>query len=463
VDTQDFGSKTASPGQCIPCLFLSYVSARFIIVYLHSNAEDLGRCYPFCASVRAQFQVHVLAVEYPGYGICPGGPCDELKVTDNALVAMKFILEVMNWPLDSIIVMGRSIGCGPAISLAMKYKISGLVTVSPMLSVKDISQDMVGPLAHLIDERFPNKDRIPHILAPLLVVHGQKDRIIPYRHGVQLYKACRSRKLLVCPPDMEHNSNLLSDVTYLTLPMLQFFPLPDYCFDDVSIPEWVFNKELSPFYRNLQIKPLKERKESDDCDTPQQPNYGCLRCPAIVCPAQRLDEGMSATLKRLLFCDKPSSSTPVAPPVGSSVAALVPPLPLARTQAKVNTSGVLQASPKPAPQPSPQPDLSVNHRVVKASSEVQSRSASRNLLQGITGGTPRDVQAPKGGSPRTFPASRVWREGSTASSESTAHGFLGTPQALGFLTRADCVDIVKNLETHISPDKNKEIQARMNS
>jgi len=227
--------------QCVPCLFLKYPSARFLVFYLHSNAEDIGKCYSFLTALREQFQVHILAVEYPGYGICPGGPATADTVTENAFAVFRFIREVVKWPTDSIKIFGRSIGTGPAIALAVQYKVSGLILVTPFLSVKELVKDAVGGvLAYLVEERFPSKDRMHLIRSPLLIIHGQKDTLIPRRHGTSLYELARCRKLLVCPEAMEHNTNLLTNVGFLVLPMLQFFALPDYCFEDIEVPSWVF-------------------------------------------------------------------------------------------------------------------------------------------------------------------------------------------------------------------------------
>lgn len=297
-----------SPEDCVPCLFLPYSSARFLIFYVHSNAEDIGRCHAFCSSVRAQFQVHVLAVEYPGYGICPGGPCNEQSVTENAFVAFRFVREVLGWPLDSILIMGRSIGCGPAISLAVRYQVSGVIIVCPMLSVKDLVKDVAGPLSYMVHEdRFPNKDRVPLIRSPLLVVHGQKDIMIPCKHGVDLYGACRSRKLLVCPKDMEHNTNLLANVTYFVLPMLQFFSLPDYCFEDIKVPSWAYDKRLSPLYNSSSVpRSIIHLGSSDaeNCETPNHPTMGCLTCYGSSQDAEPDDTSTSAAFNRWLFGKK---------------------------------------------------------------------------------------------------------------------------------------------------------------
>ena len=111
------GAAVCSPDEHVPCLFLPYSSARFLVLFFHSNAEDIGKCYAFCNILREQFQVHVLAVEYPGYGICPG-VCDEKSVMENAFAAFKFVIDVLHWPLDGIKIFGRSIGTGPALALA---------------------------------------------------------------------------------------------------------------------------------------------------------------------------------------------------------------------------------------------------------------------------------------------------------------------------------------------------------
>lgn len=227
--------------ECNPCLMLPHASARFIIIYFHSNAEDLGMCRPFCLFLRDQFQVHVMAVEYPGYGICSGIPSDE-TVLDNAMAAMRFATDSLRWPLDSIKVMGRSIGTGPAVSLAAKFSLGGLILIAPFLSVREIFRDRIGLLADLVKDAFCSQEAAPKIKCPTLIVHGQRDSTIAPHHGQQLYQLLKSRKFLVMPPDMEHNSNLLNNLQYFILPMFHFFSLPDYIFQDIEIPLWAFDK-----------------------------------------------------------------------------------------------------------------------------------------------------------------------------------------------------------------------------
>merc|ERR1719159_921293 len=95
--------------------------------------------------------------------------------------------------------------------------------------------------------------------SPTIIIHGQKDTLIPCRHGERLYALCRARKLLITPRDMEHNTNLLANLRFFVLPMFQFFALPDYAFQELRVPEWAYDKRRSPFYIRPGIQVSSEK------------------------------------------------------------------------------------------------------------------------------------------------------------------------------------------------------------
>lgn len=396
--------QTAVPEECIPCIFLPYPTARFVILYLHSNAEDIGRCHSFCKTMHEQFQVHVLAVEYPGYGICPGGPCDEKSVVENARVGLRFLLEVLKRPLEDILILGRSIGCGPAISLARHHKVAGLILISPMTSLKDLCRETVGPLADILVERFPNKGRISLIRSPLLVVHGQKDMIIPYQHGLELYHACRTRKLLVCPQDMDHNSNLLANVTYLVLPMLQFFSLPDYCFDDVEVPNWALDKRMSTHFHEI-VQPC-----SLSCSNPSKSSAIVVTPRNIVATPRgprdvgcfpgysrdgkgswELEIGLTACMRNLNGLYSGAKDSPGSAPAAPVRALSDSIFPREKsTHVEVPTSVGVDVSPmrvsaQPAKPERGLDEIPLVQKSGKQPEDLQESSASRQLLQQVSG------------------------------------------------------------------------------
>eukprot|EP00929_Paragymnodinium_shiwhaense_P002316 TRINITY_DN102542_c0_g1_i1.p1 TRINITY_DN102542_c0_g1~~TRINITY_DN102542_c0_g1_i1.p1 ORF type:complete len:476 (-),score=87.27 TRINITY_DN102542_c0_g1_i1:37-1464(-) len=226
-------------GAKVPCLFLPLRHSRFLVLYFHPNAEDLGVCHSFCGLMRDLFQVHVLAVEYPGYGICPG-KTDEAGILANAEAAFNFVTETLQWPLDGIKIFGRSLGTGPAISLASRYDVSGLILVSPFTSIRDIFKDQVGMLANALTERFDNLSMAANIVSPTLIIHGKKDSLVPVSHGKRIYDVISAKKMLVSPTGMSHNTSLLAHVGTFVLPMTHFFSVPDYTFEDIVLPPWVY-------------------------------------------------------------------------------------------------------------------------------------------------------------------------------------------------------------------------------
>lgn len=288
---RSLAAKDAGFQDSVPCLLLTSPSARFFVLYLHSNAEDLGRCRSFCDIIRQQFQVHVLAVEYPGYGLCSGKATEE-TVIEHAELALRFLRETLAWSLDEILVMGRSIGCGPAVHLASRHKVGGLILICPFASVRELFREFVGLAAAVMRERFPNLELMPTVSSPLLLVHGRQDSIVPWQHGESLYKACRTRKRMVLPEMMHHNSNLLVDPTVFVLPMLQFFTLPDYTFEELKVPEWCRSKFLAALtprscrsavsgtMLGLQAtfqhpsSPLEPRPAPEETQTPQEDDVG---------------------------------------------------------------------------------------------------------------------------------------------------------------------------------------------
>lgn len=240
--------QTAQPEDCIPLCLLQCKNATRLIVYFHSNFEDIGRCYRFCAGVREKLKVNVLIVEYPAYGICPGDQCDELSAMECARAALRFVREVLRCPQGSIVLMGRSIGTGLASQLATEHRYGGLVLVCPFLSVKDLASDYIGPAAAFITERLPNKANVKQVKFPCLFVHGQSDRMIPVQHSQELFAACSAKKFMVSPEQMSHNADLLKDASFFLEPMRTFLKDVRAADFQLNVPFWAFDKQMCPQY-----------------------------------------------------------------------------------------------------------------------------------------------------------------------------------------------------------------------
>jgi pimeloyl-ACP methyl ester carboxylesterase len=126
----------------IPCLLMKFeTGSSKIFLYFHANAEDLGRAYKFLSFINVYLRMHVIAVEYPGYGVYEGDMPSAEKIINDADIVYNFIKDTLRWKESDIIVCGRSIGAGPACYLASTYRPSSLVLVSPHTSIRGIVKD----------------------------------------------------------------------------------------------------------------------------------------------------------------------------------------------------------------------------------------------------------------------------------------------------------------------------------
>lgn len=252
--------KADGASDCLPAVLLQSPGARYFVIYFHSNGEDLGMCYNFGCGLRHSLEVHVLLVEYPGYGICPGRS-SEASLRRVATTAYRWVTEVLGWPGDDVLLLGRSLGSALATRLASECDCRGLVVVAPFLSLADAISEYVGStLAPLLvsSAAFDNRAMIGKVSASTLVIHGEVDRLVPCSQGKALFDLVpHDQKQFVCPPLMEHNSDLLSSVDFIVGPMTTFFSLPDYSFfAELKVPVEAFDRRQSPGYHVL-VESLK--------------------------------------------------------------------------------------------------------------------------------------------------------------------------------------------------------------
>jgi pimeloyl-ACP methyl ester carboxylesterase len=111
--------------RALPCLRknedgeLAQKEAPFVLIFCHGNSADLGLCN-YLEELRDGLQVHVIGVEYPGFGLSKAGSgfACESTVDDVVRTVYKCLMEDLQWEARRILLMGRSIGCGPVLRLA---------------------------------------------------------------------------------------------------------------------------------------------------------------------------------------------------------------------------------------------------------------------------------------------------------------------------------------------------------
>ncbi len=166
---------------------------RPVILYFHGNGGHIG--YRVERLLRfAREGYGVLMPEYRGYGGNPGTPSESGFYAD-ARAALAF-LEHEGVASNRLVLYGESLGSGVAVELAARHEVAGLILEAPFTSVAEVAQWHFPyvPAARMVIDRFDSRSRIGRVSAPILVLHGERDRIVPVRFGRALFDAAPEPK-----------------------------------------------------------------------------------------------------------------------------------------------------------------------------------------------------------------------------------------------------------------------------
>lgn len=171
----------------IPCLFLPYDDgAEKVILFFHGNAEDLGLAFDLLYLIGQRLQMHILAVEYPSYGLYKDAEPTEQRFKEDALLIYDYLITVAGLRESDIILFGRSMGSGPSSYLASIRKPHCLILMSAYTSIQNAAKSILGWVSFLsviVYERFRNIDNMSGLRCPLFLLHGAKDSLIPPSHS----------------------------------------------------------------------------------------------------------------------------------------------------------------------------------------------------------------------------------------------------------------------------------------
>lgn len=150
-----------------------------------------------------------LILNYRGYGGSTGEPSEAAFFNDGKLV-VDYVVQKKSVPLDRIVLFGESLGTGVAVEVATQRAVGGVILDSPFTSIADVAQARypLFPVRPLMWDQFDSLSRIKSVDAPLLVIHGDRDTVVPYRFGKELFDAAHEPKQLVTLHGLGHTAPL---------------------------------------------------------------------------------------------------------------------------------------------------------------------------------------------------------------------------------------------------------------
>jgi uncharacterized protein len=181
------------------------------VLICNGNAGDRSMRAPLAAAL-ARAGRSVLLFDYRGYGGNPGQPSEDGLAAD-ARTAEAWLAAQPEVDPDRIAYFGESLGAGVAVGLAVERPPAALVLRSPFTSLADVGRVHYPwlPVGRLLMDRYPSIDRIGSVDAPVLVIAGSRDDIVPAKLSRRLYDAANEPKRYVEVPGVGHNDPELLD------------------------------------------------------------------------------------------------------------------------------------------------------------------------------------------------------------------------------------------------------------
>lgn len=173
------------------------------VLILHGNGGNVGYMMPLVRQFLA-VGYGALLVEYRGYGGNQGQPYETGLYRDGE-AAMAFLHQqgVTN---KHIILYGVSLGTGVATQLAATHQVCAVILQSPFVSLSAMTKLHYPWIPLEPWDKFDSLSRIKAIKAPLLIVHGIEDKIVPYQQGQILFNAALEPKQWLALPEKNHNN-----------------------------------------------------------------------------------------------------------------------------------------------------------------------------------------------------------------------------------------------------------------
>jgi alpha-beta hydrolase superfamily lysophospholipase len=176
----------------------SAADTGFWVLQLHGNADSaftagqVGRCE---ALRRSGF--NVLVIDYRGFGLTPG-TASERGMYEDSEAAYQALL-ARGVPPNRIVLLGHSLGSGPAVLLATRHKVAALVLFGAFTSIADAAAGRYPylPVRLVVSVQFDSLARIGAVHLPVVIAHSREDTLVPYSHALKLFAAANEPKHLI--------------------------------------------------------------------------------------------------------------------------------------------------------------------------------------------------------------------------------------------------------------------------
>lgn len=163
-----------------------------VILYFHGNGGALRYRVDRFRKLIAD-GIGLVALEYRGYGGSSGSPSEAGLIADSEAA---YAFAAAHYPAQQLVLWGESLGTAVAIALAAERPVGRVILEAPFTSAAAVAATHYWymPVRLLMRDQFRSDERIGKVTAPVLILHGKQDAVVPYAMGEQLFALTKAPK-----------------------------------------------------------------------------------------------------------------------------------------------------------------------------------------------------------------------------------------------------------------------------
>ena len=192
----------ASDGVRLHAWWVPQPDARLATLYLHGNGGNITHREAIVPVIREAGSA-LLLLDYRGYGRSEGRPAENGLYRD-ADAAYEHLLS-RGYDAKQIVIHGESLGTAVAVDLAARRPCAGLVLASPFTSAQAVAHRVLPFIGPMLVWSYNARRKIARVRAPILVLHGDRDEVIDFEFGRELYEAAPEPKFFWRVEGAAHN------------------------------------------------------------------------------------------------------------------------------------------------------------------------------------------------------------------------------------------------------------------
>jgi fermentation-respiration switch protein FrsA (DUF1100 family) len=191
--------------------FVSHPRSKTTLLWSHGNAGNIGHRVENIKLLHEKVGISIFIFDYRGYGRSEGSASEEGTYRD-AEAALQYLRSRKDVDPKKIVFFGRSLGAAVAAELATREDCMALILETPFASIREMARTAFPllPVGPFLRTRYDVVEKIKKVKVPLLVLHGDRDEVVPFSQGRKVFEEAPGPKEFYTIQGAHHNDTYIA-------------------------------------------------------------------------------------------------------------------------------------------------------------------------------------------------------------------------------------------------------------